>query len=174
MQKIVFTFVGDDKPGLVQRISELVSDSGGNWLESRLSHMAGKFAGIVSVEVAENQAESLLEQLSGLADCGLSVVAERSQPEAPAAALHGSLTVLGNDRPGIVHEVSATLAAMNINIQDMSSDVQSAPMAGIPLFSASIAIAVADDLDAGQLEEKLDEAANHLDVDISLDLNPRP
>ncbi len=172
MQQIVFTFVGDDKPGLVERLSELVSDSGGNWLESRLSQMAGKFAGIVSVEVAEKNAGALLEALASLADHGLSVVAERSARDQTAMVARGELTVLGNDRPGIVHEISAALAGMQINIQELSSEVQSAPMAGIPLFSATINIDLPPDADLSGLQDKLDEAANHLDIDISLQLNP--
>ncbi len=171
MQNIVFTFVGDDKAGLVEHISELVSAHGGNWLESRLSQMAGKFAGIVSVSIAEKDAETLLEALASLADTGLSVVAERCSNNSAAAQRSGMLKVLGNDRPGIVHEISAALAAMDINIQELSSEVQSAPMAGIPLFAAQIAIELPRHVELSALQENLEERANHLDVDISLELN---
>ena len=171
MQQLVFTFVGDDKAGLVEHISELVSAHGGNWLESRLSQMAGKFAGIVSVGIAEKDAETLLEALASLADTGLSVIAERCNDNWAQAQHSGLLTVLGNDRPGIVHEISAALAAMDINIQELSSEVQSAPMAGMPLFSAKIAFELPQHIELSVLQDKLDDRANHLDVDISLELN---
>ena len=169
MQNIVFTFVGEDKAGLVERISELVSAHGGNWLESRLSQMAGKFAGIVRVSVADRDAESLLEALATLIDAGLSVVAERCDDLPASSHRSGLLKVLGNDRPGIVHEISAALVAMDISIQELSSEVQSAPMAGIPLFCAQITIELPPHLDLSRLQENLDERANHLDVDISLE-----
>ena len=172
MQNIVFTFVGDDRAGLVERISEKVAEHQGNWLESRLAQMAGKFAGIVSVAIGDNHVEALLQDLASLADSGLTVVAERSDSTAVTSGSGAAtLKILGNDRPGIVHEISASLAALKINIQELSSEVQSAPMAGIPLFAATIDI----DLPAGskltQLQEHIEEVAEHLDVDIHLDIN---
>jgi glycine cleavage system regulatory protein len=172
MQNIVFTFVGDDKAGLVERIAQIVARHEGNWLESRLSQMAGKFAGIVSVAIAEKQADALLEALASLADTGLSVVAERSHTGGNTATHSAELQILGNDRPGIVHEISAALAAMQINIVELSSEVQSAPMAGIPLFVASITIDRPPEEELARLRDKLEQAANRLDIDISLQLSP--
>ena len=173
MQKIVFTFVGDDKAGLVERISEKVAEHRGNWLESRLAQMAGKFAGIVSVAIDDNNVEPLLHDLASLADAGLTVVAERSSSSEIPASGRGAarLKILGNDRPGIVHEISASLAALNINIQELNSEVQSAPMAGIPLFAATIDIDLPADPKLARLQEHIEEAAEHLDIDIHLELN---
>ncbi len=172
MQNIVFTFVGDDKAGLVERISEKVAEHQGNWLESRLAQMAGKFAGIVSVTIADDKVDLLLQDLANLADAGLTVVAERSNSEALAGGRSAAtLKILGNDRPGIVHEISASLAALNINIQELSSEVQSAPMAGIPLFAATIDIDLPGDAKLAQLHEHIQEAAEHLDIDIHLEIN---
>lgn len=172
MQNIVFTFVGDDKAGLVEHIAERVAEHQGNWLESRLAQMAGKFAGIVTVAIDDKNAESLLQALATLADTGLTVVAERSGAQS-SAVRHNSaaLKILGNDRPGIVHEISAALATLQINIQELSSEVQSAPMAGIPLFAATIAIDLPAHAKLAQLHENLQEAAEHLDIDIQLDLS---
>jgi glycine cleavage system regulatory protein len=60
---------------------------------------------------------------------------------------------------------------MDINIQELSSEVQSAPMAGIPLFCAQITIELPQHVALPELQENLDERADHLDVDISLELN---
>ena len=172
MQNIVFTFVGDDKAGLVERISEKVAEHRGNWLESRLAQMAGKFAGIVSVAIDDKHVELLLQDLASLADAGLTVVAERSDSEGPAAGHAAArLKILGNDRPGIVHEISAALAALKINIQELSSEVQSAPMAGIPLFAATIDIDLPAEPKLAQLQEHIQDAAEHLDIDIHLEFN---
>ena len=171
MQQIVFTFVGNDKPGLVQRLSELVSAHGGNWLESRLARMAGKFAGIVGAEVPNGNAPALQSALEQLAADGLSVTLEYSENNASSAAQAGLITVLGNDRPGIVHEIASALARRQINIEELSSKVESAPMAGIPLFSAQIHVALPARLDLLELQAQLDETANQLDLDISFELN---
>lgn len=174
MQRIVFTFVGEDRAGLVERIAGMVSSHGGNWLESQLAQMAGKFAGIVTVEIAESDAQALLDALVTLADNGLTVVAERCDGTAPHAGRSGTIALLGNDRPGIVHEIATALSALQVNVQELSSEVQSAPMAGIPLFSARVAIEIPADTDIPLLQDNLERAANSLDIDIHLELNSAP
>ena len=68
---LVLTILGDDRPGLVEPIARVVADHGGNWLESRMAHLAGQFAGILRVEVDADHAEALAAALRGLRDAGL-------------------------------------------------------------------------------------------------------
>src|SRR3990167_11495407 len=51
MDHLVLTVIAQDQPGLVERIAQCISEHGGNWLESRMSRMAGQFAGILRVDV---------------------------------------------------------------------------------------------------------------------------
>ena len=169
MRKIVFTFVGDDRPGLVETLSRLVSASDGNCLESRLAHMAGKFAGIVTVAVPADKAPQLAAALSALGEQGLTVVAEITAHPGTSGYRPGRLSVLGNDRPGIVREISSALAVLQINIQEFCSQVESAPMAGIPLFSAQISVALPAELALEMLQDQLEQIANRLDIDINLE-----
>jgi glycine cleavage system regulatory protein len=171
MQHIVFTFVGNDRPGLVQCLSERISEHGGNWLASRLARLAGKFAGIVSVSVAEGNVAALNAALEQLADDGLAVIVERSDAQSKETGRLCLIIVLGNDRPGIVHEVASALAARQINIEELASKVESAPMAGIPLFSAHIDVAIPAALDLTELQDQLDDIAEQLDLEISLDIS---
>ena len=45
----VITFIGDDRPGLVEQVASVIENNRGNWHESRLSQLGGKFAGLVPV-----------------------------------------------------------------------------------------------------------------------------
>ena len=74
---LVLTFVGDDRPGLVNAISEKVADCGGTWLESRSVRLAGKFAGVVLVNVPNESLIPLELALAKLAPSGLRVSIER-------------------------------------------------------------------------------------------------
>ena len=40
-ESLVMTVMGEDRPGLVEALARTVSERGGNWLESRMSHLAG-------------------------------------------------------------------------------------------------------------------------------------
>ena len=53
MTDLVLTLIGSDRPGLVEAVAEVIAGHGGNWLESRMAHLAGKFAGILRVEIPE-------------------------------------------------------------------------------------------------------------------------
>ena len=63
---LVLTVIGDDKPGLVEALSQAIANNSGNWLESSMSHLAGKFAGILRVSVADAEADKLIAALQGL------------------------------------------------------------------------------------------------------------
>ena len=166
---IVLTFIGDDKPGLVEMVAQTVTQNGGNWLESRMSQMAGKFAGIVRITCAEQATETLFKELKQLSDAGLAVsvsLAEASKAAAPCAELR--ISIVGPDRPGIISEVSQSLARRGINVSELRSDISSVPMSGEPLFEAIADIQLPADLDRDDLIDSLEDTANDLALDISI------
>jgi len=166
---LVFTFVGADQPGLVENLSATVAAHGGNWLESRMSELAGQFAGIVKVEVAPEQMAALRTALLALSAQQLSVLVADPLGTARASTPQTlRLSILGNDRPGIVREVAHALAARAINVCEMQTSVSSAPMSGAPLFEAVARIQVPQTLDLAELQAQLDTIADALTVDIDL------
>ena len=165
---IVFTFIGRDQPGLVEKLSTTVADHGGNWLESRMSQLAGQFAGVVRVAVDAAAQNALIEALTALESQGLTLVCQSSEFEDLAAGSSVFLHIIGNDRPGIVREVSRALARQQINVVDMHTELTSAPMTGEPLFEASAEIQAPESFDRDALEDALDEIAEQLGVEIDL------
>ena len=51
--QLVLTVIAQDEPGIVETLSQTVSDHGANWLGSRMARLAGEFAGIVEVSVPD-------------------------------------------------------------------------------------------------------------------------
>jgi glycine cleavage system regulatory protein len=167
---VVFTFVGADQPGLVEKLAQTVAQQGGNWLESRMSELAGQFAGIVQVEVSDAQFPALRAALLALSSDDLSVVVASSRRETGVEDYrHLRLSIVGNDRPGIVREVASALAARRINVREMDTSVTSAPMSGDPLFEAVAHIQVPKALDLAELNAQLDAIADALTVEIDLE-----
>lgn len=169
-QTLVFTFIGNDRPGLVESLAATVTRCGGNWLESRMSELAGQFAGIVQVEADAADLPRLREALQALTGQGLTVVVvERVGAPEPGDSRRLRLSILGSDRPGIVREVAAALAARQINVQEMDTAITSAPMTAEPLFEAVAEIRVPKSLDLAELNTRLDEIAEALTVEIDLE-----
>jgi len=165
---LILTVIGDDRPGLVGELSAAISTHGGNWLESSMAQLAGKFAGIVEVAVAADKADALRGALAMLA--GLKVSVESAT--APQAARKGrrlKFALVGHDRIGIVREVSQVLANHAVNVESLETHTSSAPMSADVLFHAAAELTAAPDLDVGALTQALERISNDLMVDITLD-----
>lgn len=166
----IVSFIGDDRPGLVEKLSGVIRAAGGNWHESRLSQLQGKFAGLILVTLPADAAAGLEEQLKGLSASGLSVRVTATQSQVALAETRRiQLSVMGPDRPGIVLEVSRALAAHGFNVVEMDSEVSSAPMSAEPLFQASITADVAPEARLEELSAALDEIGNDMTLEIDLE-----
>ena len=170
MKSLILTVMGPDRPGLVQSLSHTVAKHGGNWEESRMARLSGQFAGILLVRAPDARIADMTRDLEALASEGLRVTLEVSteEPAAPAyRTLH--LELVGQDHPGIVREISRTLAAQGINIEALDSHCDSASMSGEMLFHATLQLRVPLTRTTEALKTALEELANELMVDITLD-----
>ncbi len=167
MPKIVLTLLADDKPGLVRAVSDIVVSHHGNWLESRMAQLAGKFAGVILVEVAADNQAALEQALAAFPDGSITITAgdDGTLDDTTTAV---TLTVDGADHPGIVHEVTDLLVRRNINIREMETNHHAAAMSGQPLFAAEIHALLPAGEDEAALKAALDQLAGELMVDIDL------
>jgi glycine cleavage system regulatory protein len=168
MIDLVLTLIGPDHPGIVSSVSEVVADHGGNWLDSRMAHLAGKFAGVLCVEVADEQAAALEEALRRLSVDGLTVVVERSAPVEPPRQHAMEIELLGLDRPGLVHEISALLAAHRINVEELDTDRPPAAHSGDHMFHAHIRAIIPETVDVAAVRHDMERLAGDLMVEIRL------
>lgn len=169
LENLVLTVIGPDRPGLVQRVAQRVADHGGNWLESRMAHLGGQFAGILRVEVQEGRAEELAEALRGLSGEGLQVVLHREgASEVTASALVATIELVGQDRPGILRAVSGVFAAHAVNVEELSSERVSAPMGGGTLFQARAAVSVPTREVLTAVRTDLEKIAADLVIDLTV------
>lgn len=167
------TFIGDDRPGLVDRLSSIIEAQGGNWNESRLSQLGGKFAGLILVSLATNDPQPLEDALRDLSATGVSVrvtpTADIAQSAAQATSgRRVSLNILGPDRPGIVKEIAHALAERDINVIEMHSNVSSAPMSAELLFAAQVEAVIPQDSNLDELGLSLEAIANTMTLEIDL------
>ena len=132
--------------------------------------LAGKFAGILMVQVPTKKAEAFLLALEGLEATGLQIIAQRSDSAAKAdAGREHSIDLVGQDRPGILHDITEVLAKRGVNVLELETTVQSASMSGESLFMARARIFVPPEADLEKLQDDLEDLANELMVDIELE-----
>ncbi|WP_158926050.1 glycine cleavage system protein R [Acidisphaera sp. S103] len=164
MASLILTVVGPDRPGLVRALSEAVAACGGSWLESRMARLAGQFAGIVLVEAPE----SLPDDLRALENQGLRILVQGglAEPVAAPAEPRLMLEVVGNDRPGIVRDVTRVLAESGVNIEELTTGVASASFSGETLFRATALVRAPNVAATETMRTGLERLGNELMVDI--------
>ncbi len=167
MTTLVITVVGDDRAGLVSALADVIAEHGGSWGRSQLAELAGTFAGIVTVDLPADRVAGLTAALEPLAGVLTTTVHETAGAEPGPGAAH-RLELVGNDRPGIVKEISAALSAHDVSIDRLDTRTGSAPMAGGELFEVSATLRPSATTDLGALRDALEELAGELMVDISL------
>lgn len=168
MESLVVTVIGKDRPGLVESVAAAIEAQGGSWVESRMSRLAGQFAGILRASVPEAGVDALSEALEALRSDGLRVVIERGVEEAVEEGYVILLDLIGSDRPGIVHKISEALAARGVNVDELNTECDGAPWSGDTLFKATAKLRAPKSLDLDQLRESLEAIAADLMVDISI------
>jgi glycine cleavage system regulatory protein len=174
-RSLVMTVIGQDRPGLVESVAALVAEQGGNWLESRMSRLGGQFAGILRVEVPAENEPALVAGLKKLESRGLAVVVHPDQPHPPAASGRQSiLELVGQDRPGIVREISHALASFGVNVEELHTECASAAMSGETHFKARARLSIPESCDAAQIRQRLERIAADLIVEITLEDVPAP
>ena len=166
---LIITILGKDRTGIVSSISEILEQHQSSWSESRISHLAGKIAGILQVSVPDNRVEELTVALDDFQSDDLKITIETAATELKTTAtktIHVEL--LCQDRIGIVHDVTERLAKLNVNIEELDSHLKEASMAGGMLFSAELTLGLPDNVDADAVEDCLEEMSDQFMIDINL------
>jgi glycine cleavage system regulatory protein len=167
MIPLVLTFVGEDRPGLVNAIAETIAATGGTWLESRSAELAGTVAGILLVRVPEANIAELESSLGRLAAGGLRVTIDRGAPVGKPSRLI-RLDVLGQERPGIVRDVTQALSGLGVNIEDFTSGLEGEPFTGVEMFRASARLRAPAGLSLDELRKALERLAAEIMVDLAV------
>lgn len=162
--ELIVTVLADDRPGVIEQVAAVVAEHGGNWQDSRMAQMAGSFAGIIAVAVPDAAADQLRSGLQQLSDVVMHV-ATAADP-LPATQRH-TLQVVANDRPGIVAEVTRSLAAAGVNVAELETAVEPASMSGGVLFRATIAVGLTADQSLAEVVSGLEGLSDDLMIDAS-------
>src|SRR5918994_2405687 len=123
MPDVILTLLGADRPGLVESVADTVARLGGNWLESRMARLGGKFAGILRAQVPADRLAPLEEAMRALARDDLKILVETDTLGAgPLTQRILELELVGLDRPGIVRDISGVLVTHGANVEEITTD----------------------------------------------------
>lgn len=163
----IISIMTKDRPGIIDTLSGIIKDNQGNWLESRMSQLAGKFAGVVKVEITEQNVPHLEKALNELKESGWVINTEYSQESTEDSQANAKLNIIGNDRPGIVKDVAQALASLAVNVLELNTQFESAAMSADPLFKTMAQVHIPETVDFDDVRDALEQLSDELMVEIN-------
>jgi len=166
---LVFTVIAKDRPGLVERMADIIAATGGNWIESSMARLGGEFAGIVRIAIDGMRSDELVAQLRALSSDGIDITLRSDQEgsDLPKGA-SAHLDLVSQDHPGILRDITHVLSEKGVSIEHLETEVASGSMQGEALFKASADLRLPVGLDPADLSDALQEMAGDLMADINL------
>jgi len=166
MKNVVVTFVGQDKAGLVDQLAQIILAHQGNWLGSSMSHLAGQFAGIIQVELPELQLAKFSLSLGQIDDLQTMIQEGHNTADQVEAQDLLNISVVCNDRAGIVQELTQALHSVDANIEQLGSQLESAANTGAILFRANVTVLLPEHSSIEQLTDAIEELGDDVMVDV--------
>ena len=173
--QLVVSVVGPDRHGIVSLLADRAQRYGANWAASRLTRLAGEFAGTVHFEVPREHADALSDALRQLASSGLQVVIARSDAATVPDTLRPvELELVGEDRVGIVSSLTKMLAERGVSIENIHTEVNRSGVSGKQTFKINAHLLVPAALAIDTLRRDLSALASEMMLDIALGERPAP
>jgi glycine cleavage system transcriptional repressor len=166
---LAISVMGPDRPGIVDQVSRLVADAGGNIEDSRMAVLGGEFALIMLISVPAGAAEEAASGIRGWAGAsGMTATVKPTSGPARGGGQGAAIGVEMPDRPGIVSRVTHFLAERGANVETLETEVRRAPFSGAPVFSMHIDIRAAGKIPLEQLRSALQDLADDEDIHITM------
>ena len=164
---LIISALGNDRPGLISKLTDTITQSGCNIEDSRMSILAGAFALIMQVSGKWSnlaKLESSLEILGQRTE--LTITTKRTEGRSLSASeIPYLVEVITMDQPGIVHQVTDFFSSRGINIHDMQSSCHPAAHTGTPMFTLAMTIEVPGKTHITGLREQFMEFADSMNLD---------
>jgi glycine cleavage system transcriptional repressor len=168
VRELAITALGRDRPGIVAGLTAALLPLGANLHDCRAALLRGSFAMVMAVEVPDEiDAAAARDAIApAAAALGLEVwVGVATGAEHTPSGERCVISVYGADHPGIVHATSSALAALGINILDLSSRVVGDP----PVYVLGIEAELPPDVSIAVVEAALQPMATEQRVELHLE-----
>ncbi len=166
--RVILVVSGSDRPGLTKALADAVHGAGGNWLESHLSRLGGKYVGSVLVELDAAALPSLEAEVRKVDASGLRVSVVAADQETLSSGDTLTVELVGQDHPGIVREVTAVLATLGVNIDSLTTSTEHGAWSGEPLFRAEARVTLPQGVDRDKVQAALEAISGEVMVDITV------
>ena len=172
-QYLVISAIGNDRPGIVNSVSQMIVERKGNITSSRMMAMGGEFSLMLMVEgdakIIDHIQSALPDMESSL---GLTIVSKHTEANQQGASrVPCNITVVSMDHPGIVQQVADFFSSRNVNIEEMNTDTYPAAHTGTRMFALNMVVSLPADLKVAPLREEFIDFCDAMNLDASMEIS---
>ena len=172
---LILSAIGKDHPGIVDRLTGLIFEKGGNVEDSRMAILGGEFTLMIlvtgpaeSLTSVEKELNDAAEELELTVQCRRTHVGNEGGEDAHESRLSYCLNIVSMDHPGIVHRVTNLLAQQGVNVATLDTHLGHAPTTGTPVFSLNMEIQAPTQISFEELQKRLELLAEAENLDLEL------
>jgi len=168
--KLVISALGEDRPGIVDKLSSIIFDHALNIEDSRMTVLGGEFAILLLVSGEQSSINALQSQLSEIEQTlKMSLLAKiTTDSAAQNNTIPYSVEVAALDHPGIVRNIANFFSNRNINIVNLETERYAAPHTGSPMFALHMTIGIPAEINIPQLRDAFMDVCDELNLDAEL------
>ena len=169
-EHLVYSLLGPDRTGLVDRITQVLSQHSANLEDSRMAVLGGEFCMMFVCSVASEQRVALQAALAATAQelDLLQVSKATSTRQGQSGTLPLQVAVRGADHEGIVHDLVHYLVGKGVSVDNLESQLVNAPYSGVPLFEMKMRVSAPASLSLAELRRSLQGVGDRLNVDVEV------
>lgn len=170
-QLIVLSAIGNDRSGVVNDITKVILDCGGNIEESRMSALGNEFAMLLLISGNWHTLTKLETELDKLTkDHALTITIRKTGQRADKAdCMPYGVDVVALDQPGIVFNLASFFASRKIDIAELATRRYAAAHTGAPMFAVQMTVNIPASLHLSQLRDDFMDLADQLNLDAILE-----
>ena len=163
MKRIIITALGNDSPGLVNKITSVINQNNGNIENSKMIKIKNQFALIIDFSLLENL-DLIKSELNNIKK--LNIFYQSAEDLNDSDRTFATYFIKGSDDQGIVDKVSEFFSNKDINITEIETFIEQAPITGSPLFNMKITIEYSDSTNIDKIDKQISEICSNLNLDI--------
>ena len=172
-QYLVISAIGNDRPGIVNSVSQMIVERKGNITSSRMMAMGGEFSLMLMVEGDSKIIEQIQSALPDMeSSLGLTIVSKHTQANRQATErVPCNIHVVSMDHPGIVQQIADFFSSRDVNIEEMNTDTYPAAHTGTQMFALNMVVSLPAELKVAPLREKFIDFCDAINLDASMEIS---
>lgn len=169
-EQLVITALGEDRPGIVDELSNALTTHDLNIEDSRMSVLGGEFAILMLVSGSRNSIETFKDETSALeGSLGMKLLVKTTHKKSETLRLAPyAVEVVSMDHPGIVRDIARFFSSRKINILDLDTSRYAAAHTGTPMFALHMTVEIAADQPIGKLRDEFIGMCDQLNLDAKM------